>query len=539
MRATKSGSAVGERIKQAVQHAGITLRELADKMGVSRPTIYAYVSGALRVPKARIRAIAEVTGCAPEFFEVPSNKHDSIDNYRELAIELIDGLLSNPNPEKAIAVAQQVAADLELQDGELEKAMLWQRIGNALTLSGKYLEAVPYIEQAQSWYQMTNRQVDASDCAQSLGYCYINLGQLEKAAASFEYALQHAPDQTRWKPVISLAGLAERKGNFEEAMERLNAITDEDKLGDAILAYIKANQASLSATRGLWNDALTLNLKALEYARAAGLQDQITERRIQIAKAYLHQGLIEQASLWLVRALDAARMTKDTARETLAQLVQASLQATLGDWKAARETTIQALTTATRQQYRRSEACALLQLVEIANARQDYESARDYALQALSFGEAHSYYVVTCVAQLQLARVMLELDEPVESKRLLDTLTEDSRFAMLGEPRAMSHFVRARWFASQSLFQEAVSEARKGLQIANEVGAGLLTIREHPALVEYLKKAGDTRTAEQEKGIIDQLKTKFEQQNVFVVNSHPGYEISFIPGKAKLEDKNR
>lgn len=531
MRTRKSGSAVGERIRQAVQQTGITLRELADRMGISRPTIYAYVSGALRVPQERIRAIAEITGFATDFFEVQPSGYHSVDNCRELAIELVDGLLSSPNPEKAIEVAQQVAANMALEDGELEKAMLWQRIGNALTLSGKYLEAVSYLEQAQSWYQMENRQVDASDCAQSLGYCYINLGQLEKAAASFEYALQNAPDQTRWKPVISSAGLAERKGHFQEAMERLNAITDDNKLSGTVLAYVRANQASLAATRGFWNDALTLNLKALEYARAAGLQDQITERRIQIAKAYLQQGLRTQASLWLIRALDAARMTKDTARETLAQLVHASLQATLGDWKAARETTIQALTTATRQQYRRSEAYALLQLVEIANARQDYESARDYALQALSFGEAHSYYVITCAAQLHLARVMLELDNPIESKHLLDGLTEDHRFQMLGELRATAHFVRARWFASQSLFQEAVSEARKGVQIANEAGAGLLAVHERPALVEYLKKAGDTRAAKQEKEIVDQLRTTFEQQHVFIVGSHPGYEVSFIPGK--------
>lgn len=526
MRRDKSRSNItGELIRQAVREAGLSLRELADQLGVSHPTIYAYVSGALRVPEARLTEIARIVGREVGWF-IPAADVDEPAMSSEFAIEWIDALLGCPDPEKAITVALQ-AAETDVKD-PTERAMLWQRVGNALTLLGRYLEAVTYLEQARSAYASAQRWIDVSDCEQSLGYSYINLGELEKAERSFLDALTHAPQQTLWKSLISLAALAERRGEFEAAQARLDQIAEFDKLSDPVLTYLRANQASLTTTRGFWKESLAYNLQALKHAQKSGFQDQITERKIQVARAYLKQGQREQGSLWLMRALDAARMTQDTARETLARLVQASLYIRLNDFKTAREMAVQSLSIATRQQYRRSESYALQLLTEIALGRGDYEAARDYALQAISFGEAHAYYVDTCIAQIHLAKARLELDSSSsEIQEDLGRLLNDSKFQMLGEPMAYARSTLAQWQANHSQWQAAVEESRRSMQAAEAAGATEFAIEESTRLAGYLRQSGDVEAAERALKEAAIRQRAIEQQRVFLLREDEmGFSIN-------------
>jgi transcriptional regulator with XRE-family HTH domain len=62
-------AAVGERIKQARQDAGLTQSELAEQLGLSHPqSISRYERGETEVPQRRLRRIAEVTGKPLGFF---------------------------------------------------------------------------------------------------------------------------------------------------------------------------------------------------------------------------------------------------------------------------------------------------------------------------------------------------------------------------------------------------------------------------------------------------------------------------------------
>lgn len=526
MRRDKSRSNItGELIRQAVREAGLSLRELADQIGVSHPTIYAYVSGALRVPEARLAEIARIAGREIGWF-IPAADVDEPVMSSEFAIEWIDALLGCPDPEKAITVALKAVAT-GVKD-PTERAMLWQRVGNALTLLGRYLEAVTYLEQARAAYASAERWIDLSDCEQSLGYSYINLGELEKAERSFLDALKHAPQQTLWKSLISLAALAERRGEFEVAQARLDQIAEFDKLSDPVLTYLRANQASLTTTQGFWKESLAYNLQALKHAQKSGFQDQITERMIQVARAYLKLGQREQGSLWLVRALDAARMTQDTARETLARLVHASLYIRLNDFKTAREIAVQSLSIATRQQYRRSESYALQLLTEIALGRGDYEAARDYALQAISFGEAHAYYVDTCIAQIHLAKARLELDNSSEIQEDLERLLNDSKFQMLGEPMAYARSTLAQWQANHAEWQAAVEESRRSVQAAESAGATEFVIEESTRLAGYLRQSGDAEAAEQVAQAAAGQQRALDQQRVFLLREDEmGFKVNF------------
>lgn len=53
--------AIGERLRRAREDLGLTQQQLAEKLGVSQPTIHAWESGSMPRMK-RLRAVAEAYG---------------------------------------------------------------------------------------------------------------------------------------------------------------------------------------------------------------------------------------------------------------------------------------------------------------------------------------------------------------------------------------------------------------------------------------------------------------------------------------------
>lgn len=57
-----------EKIKQAVKEAGLTQKEIAEKMGISQPAFNGFVSGKNRPTARTLKKIAEITGKDLSFF---------------------------------------------------------------------------------------------------------------------------------------------------------------------------------------------------------------------------------------------------------------------------------------------------------------------------------------------------------------------------------------------------------------------------------------------------------------------------------------
>ena len=61
-----SGEALGARLNRLRREAGMTLADVAQRLGVSKPTVWAWEKGKARPLPERMAAIAEALGAAPE-----------------------------------------------------------------------------------------------------------------------------------------------------------------------------------------------------------------------------------------------------------------------------------------------------------------------------------------------------------------------------------------------------------------------------------------------------------------------------------------
>jgi tetratricopeptide (TPR) repeat protein len=253
MTKSKSEFLVGRQIRIAANNAGMTLKTLAERLGVSKPTIYAYATGALHVPESRLRSIAEITDHDIEFFSSPSP--DENQDLRS-QLKIIDATLSPPDPRTASRLALAVIEREPDSDDALELAKLSFRAGNALLQHGDYLDAIQQLEHARRSFLNLGHVDYAANASQSLGFCYINLGRLEKAKDSFAYARDHLPPDQKWMGLIAMAALAERLGDFDQANRELTRLLQQKKLQSEPQAYVVANLATLHCYRTDWQGGL-------------------------------------------------------------------------------------------------------------------------------------------------------------------------------------------------------------------------------------------------------------------------------------------
>lgn len=487
---------VGRLIRQAANEAGLTLKELSEKLGVSRPTIYAYASGQLRISESRLAQIARITGKPVEYFRsaLTGTIADRLDG--EASIELLNALLEPPNPQRASELAVTLIGVNRSHKDDLHLAELQKRAGNALLLQGDYVAAAHQLEQARELFQKLGLKEKAARCSQSLGYCYINLGQLDKAESSFEHSRDFSSPEDRWRGEVSLAALAERVGDLPEAARLLDAIAEQPGLPAVAKAYVLANRASLHAARGSWKAALPACDEALKAATANRLHDQVIELFIQSSLACLSTGKYRAAFCRISRALDIAFGAQDDARRTLARLVYARLLWRMGRLVEARAITSQALGTATRNQYRRSEAAGLIQLAEIALARGDNEQARDYAVQASAFAASHDYPVIAAVAQSLHGLASARLGDVDSAECSAEQALSECRSAELGEGMVLALWSAAR--SAEAIRDLSRAQARYDEAIAIAVTEGLKPLEADlcgEAIAVFAGKARDSLEA--------------------------------------------
>ncbi len=130
----------------------MSLRQLGEAIGVSRPTVYAYAAGTLQASPERLEAIARVTGVGLEFFEVsdlPLIDGDSV--------TLVEALLSPPNPDQAVEVATAaLTSGLEKEPSRL--ARLSFQAGNALLQKGRYVAASQHLRDAAADFERSGNR---------------------------------------------------------------------------------------------------------------------------------------------------------------------------------------------------------------------------------------------------------------------------------------------------------------------------------------------------------------------------------------------
>lgn len=442
---------VGVQIRKAATERGITLRQLGDLMGVSRPTIYAYASGTLRVPNKRLPDLARILGKSESYFRPKSAEDLDPSTDARRALDLIEALLSPTNPTKALEVALQAATNAPEAKQPTIRAEFLRRAGNARALVGDHLGALRNLDDARTAFEAAGQTESAARCSQTLGLCCTALGRLADAQECFESSSRDLPEAERWKGRSSLASLAERRGEFRAAEAMLSELLGDPTLGNVPMAYIRANFASMTCAAGFWHSGLSQCETALSAATEANLPDQMVEMMIAVARCHTHIGRYDDAWTMHVRAHDVATGIADVARATYNQVAKAQLEVRLGEAKAGKESALEAMQTAVQNQFVRSESLALLVLTEASLETGQFEEAEIHAVQAIGHGQRHSYPVAVVYGETHRALAVASLGRASEAVRALDAV-EDST-AGLGEPRA-------RFFAARAFCHAVEGNAR-------------------------------------------------------------------------------
>jgi len=435
MARSKTEYLVGRQIRAAANNAGMTLRTLGEKLGVSKPTIYAYTTGALHVPEVRLKEIADLTGHSIEFFSTTEAQSD-LDIGEQL--KLIDATLSPPDPRTASRLALAVIERESENDDPLALSKLSFRAGNALLQHGDYFDAIQQLEHARRSFLNLGYIDFAANASQSLGFCYINLGRLDKAKDSFVYARDHLPPEQKWMGAIALAALAERVGDFDQSNKDLQKLLQSRKLEPEALTYVHANLATLHCARTDWQGARPYIDKTLAGAFQNKQSDLCVEMLVLLSQALSREGRFAQASEQLIRAHDIALGLDDMSRQTLVEVAWSEMLMFAGDLVEARNRAVAALSMATRGGFLRSEGVALKLLAEIALLRGDKQQTHDYAIQAISHAESHQYPVNGALASLILAKAYAALGNLQTAADLAEKATLVGEHMQLPEVLAVS-----------------------------------------------------------------------------------------------------
>ena len=394
---------LGALIKRASGEAGLSLIELAEQIGVSRPTIYAYVGDKLPVPEARLLRIGQATGKSIEYFlDGPRGPLDEASITRG-KLELIDAYLSPADPKRASDLADEVLRAVEEHHDLVAEATVLHRSGTALAQSGDFASAVGKLDRARRLFEREDDLATAAKSAQTLGLAYTNLGQLERARECFEFSQTNAEKAARWKGAVSLAALAERQGDFAGSYAILDILEADPQLPEMARAYILANRASAYLSQGRWQESLGVIERAFHLALKLNLTDQQIELTLQRGQARIAIGDWENGSLDIATGKAMARVTGDSGRLVLASIWEAVLLARCGELEDARVAARNALDKAVRGKLRRSESLALITLAEISARRGQFEAMEDFARQADSHAQTYGYVQARAAATVWLA----------------------------------------------------------------------------------------------------------------------------------------
>jgi len=346
-------------MKQAALDAGLTLDELARRIGCSRALIYQYASGASLAQSDRLQQIANAVGKPlPWFFqnaddaaelqpaaEMPTaaSEHSELQAERDrLASErlrmdqrraaddiarietLLAAYSTPPDPRKVVDCCHQLYPLLTRDEDSQRLAGVLLKQGNALIQLQEWGAAREKLEEAGALYRGAGQFVSARDCLQSLGHVNLMLGRVEEALQQFDHVAAGEDWANRWQGTLSMGACQEVLGNYPEAIsafERALEIVDERGAApqtEIARLYIEANWANLELNFGDFRSALQRSQRCIRAALRLGIQDQYMEALLTCGVAQLSLADGREAANSFQQALDVADLIGDQQHRSLA-----------------------------------------------------------------------------------------------------------------------------------------------------------------------------------------------------------------------------
>ena len=532
----------GRRIQVAVERAGLSIEELAGRVGCSRALIYQYLSGSTLAQPDRLQRIAASCGVPlTHFFDenltdgvevqpAAAGPAESDGANRNSTVSLLELAAAQEAPADYAALARTCEQILALPATASDTALLAKtclRIGNAYLRTSDYSHAADFLRRAIS-SAAGDPALSAleADARQSYGHVLISLGSLDDARDQFLAASRGPGAASQWKGTLSLGSVHTMLGEYREAMARfdeaatiIEGAQEDGRLSarDAAigLIYVDGNRTNVYLNGGDFNGARPLIQRSLISAEAYGIADEHLEARFDLAWCDYHTGNWASAISALRANVQLARFVGDRSRETLSQAWLGMVYAAAGDCEAALVAGKEALTLAQSRSDRRGEMYAQLAMADAYLGLPHHENeARYHANLALAVAVSMQSERAEAECRLRLARYGAQTD------RISDLIEQSERALKLADKLGARHLealalcwksVAAPEAAEKALaisveigLTEGIWRANRSLAAAsNSVSAAADACRILDALREQLLAAGLTDTLLEDRYCLD------------------------------------
>jgi transcriptional regulator with XRE-family HTH domain len=406
----------GQRIQRAVERAGLSIEELAGRIGCSRALIYQYLSGTTLAQPDRLQQIAQETGVSLTYFytdeevesaapagqpaitpaaapqEVTARLTESLRSLQELA----DAQEAPPDYRSLASTCERLLSLASQLGDRAAQARAQKQLGNSRLRLADFPRAADALNRAITLAVEAGDATSETAARQSLGTALVSMGRLQEAREQFARIAAGPVFSGRWQGTLSLGGLHELHGEYQQAMQRFDeaaAILEEaEATGQATpeeiavgLLYVITNRRNVYMDGGDFRGARPLAEKGLADAESLGNADQHLEARFDLAWCDIYTGHWHPAYRGFSTMLQLARFVGDEGRETMARAWLGILLAAAGDFDNAVSQGKDALAMALSRGDRRAELYAQLALADAYTGatRRDSE-ARYHTSQALA-----------------------------------------------------------------------------------------------------------------------------------------------------------
>ena len=386
----------GQRIQTAVERAGLSIEELANRIGCSRALIYQYLSGSTLAQPDRLQQIAALCGVPLAYFysdtddsppaegtgdrggSAPLSPHDVTQRLTESlrSLQELADAQAGPPDYRALATTCERILSIAYQLGDRQTQTRAQvRLGNALLCLAEFPRAADGLTRAIALAIENGDSAAESAARQSLGNALLQMGRSEEAREQFSRIASGPDFPGRWQGTLSIGSVHELRGEYQQAMQRFDeaaAILEEGEAAGIAGAdevaigqvYINTNRRNVYMDGGDFAGARPLAERGLSDAESMGNADQHLEARFDMAWCDFHVGRWQQAHYGLTKTLHLARFVGDQGRENMTRAWLGIFLAAAGDYDAATGYGKDALAKSLSRGDRRSELYAQLALAD-------------------------------------------------------------------------------------------------------------------------------------------------------------------------------
>lgn len=419
---------IGERVKLAATHAGISLKELAERASINTTIIYQYVRGITGVPADVLERISYATSMPLEFFDPDAEMSRFVNPSENLSAETGD---------KHNELHHRI-------ETEYRHLLTLSRAYSTIRLS------------RDNWLNCLERSLPLTETIQSyaneawlywqIGSLRLDISGLENAKPSLESACSlgrlHNP-KVEYEATLTLARGYLEAGNFKQSQSLLDSLRSHPQ-GDQDIRY-PIERAVLALRRRNISEAFTELLTAISRLLALEgehLQERgkILEIAAEIAESSGRYGLAFK--LW-ENCSEAALYARDHALYFRASLETARSHARIGNY---------------------GEAASLLGTARTL-AHFAFDDDRHFAL-----------------AQSQLADTFLQLGRLIESRDFARDSERKAKRSHHTIPIILTILINAETRLANRRFEDALEIVEDALNLAVEIGRPTLVSRSNELL---------------------------------------------------------